>query len=266
MSAPVFLAAAEALTGDPIDEATGPADARAADAGAGEGGTVVLDGPEGRHAAVVRRLRPGERVDLTDGRGRLAHCVVAEVSGARLVCRVQHRQVVPAPSPRLVVVQALPKGDRAELAVEMLTEIGVDVIVPWAASRSVVHWRGARAAKSLAKWRSHAREATKQSRRAWLPEVRELADTTEVSRLLAQSVLPLVLHEEGGQVVPGLEVPDHGEIVVVVGPEGGLSDDELSAFTAVVAQPLRLGRSVLRTSTAGVAAAAAVLSRTGRWG
>ena len=138
MSAPVFLAASDALVG------------------AGPGGYVVLDGPEGRHAAVVRRLRPGEPVVLTDGLGSSVECSVAEVSKSGLVCEVHHRQSVPAPSPRLVVVQALPKGDRAELAVQMLTEVGADVIVPWAASRCVVHWRGERGARSLAKWRSHA--------------------------------------------------------------------------------------------------------------
>jgi 16S rRNA (uracil1498-N3)-methyltransferase len=163
------------------------------------------------------------------------------------------------------VVQAIPKGDRGELAVEMLTEVGADVIVPWAASRSVAVWRGERAAKSLAKWRSTAREAAKQSRRAWFPSVGEMVGTPDVVNLLRDAALAVVLHEAGKRPLADLEVPAEGDVVVVVGPEGGISDEELEAFAAVGAEPLRLGSSVLRTSTAGVAAAAALLSRTPRW-
>jgi 16S rRNA (uracil1498-N3)-methyltransferase len=248
MSAPVFLADSEALA-----EATGA------------GGTVVLGGAEGRHAAVVRRLRPGERVVLTDGRGTSLACTVAETSKAGLVCQVQQRRSVPAPSPRLVVVQALPKGDRAELAVQMLTEVGADVIVPWAAERCVVQWRGDRAAKALARWRSHAREAGKQSRRWWLPQVDDLASTADVVALLRSAALALVLHEEADRPLAGVDVPGHGDLVVVVGPEGGISEAEVAAFTQAGATAVRLGQSVLRTSTAGVAAGAALLSRTSRW-
>src|ERR1044071_5071017 len=130
----------------------------------------VLDGPEGRHAAAVRRIRAGERVDLTDGLGGVAECVAESAGKDSLTLRVLGRRSVPAPEPRLIVVQGLPKGDRGELAVEMMTEVGVDVIVPWAAARSVTQWKGDRAAKSLARWRATAREAGKQARRFHLPE------------------------------------------------------------------------------------------------
>jgi 16S rRNA (uracil1498-N3)-methyltransferase len=172
---------------------------------------------------------------------------------------------VPAETPRLVVVQALPKGDRGELAVEMLTEVGADVIVPWAASRSVARWKGERAARSLEKWRTAAREAAKQARRAWFPEVAGLATTEDVVDLLAAASVRVVLHEAASGPLADVPVPGRGEIVIVVGPEGGLTDAELEAFGAVGAEPLRLGSSVLRSSTAGVAAAAALLSRTPRW-
>ncbi len=163
-----------------------------------------------------------------------------------------------------MVVQAIPKGDRGELAVEMLTEVGVDVIVPWAAARSVAVWRGDRAAKSLGKWRSTAREAAKQARRAWFPEVTEMVGTDEVVALLSKASVPVVLHEAASGPLADLPVPGRGEIVIVVGPEGGIADEELAAFAAVGAEPVRLGSSVLRTSTAGVAATAALLART-RW-
>ena len=245
MTAPVFLADPEVL--------------------AGADDVVVLEGPEGRHAAVVRRLHAGEPVVLTDGRGRATDCVVVEVSRTGLVCEVRGWRTAPPPSPRLVVVQALPKRDRAELAVQMLTEVGADVIVPWAAARSVVQWRGERAAKSLQKWRSHAREAAKQARRTWIPEVPDLASTDDVAALLRDSALPLVLHEEAQRALAGLEVPPRGDVTIVVGPEGGITDQEVAQLTEAGATAVRLGSSVLRTSTAGVAAAAVLLSRTPRW-
>ncbi|TDD66235.1 16S rRNA (uracil(1498)-N(3))-methyltransferase [Actinomadura rubrisoli] len=243
MSPPVFLAATAAL----------------------EGERVVLDGPEGRHAAAVRRLRPGERVDLTDGEGLLAECVVAASDRASLTLDVVARHRQPPPRPRLVVVQALPKGDRGELAVETMTEVGVDEIVPWQAARCVTQWRPERREKALARWRGTAREAGKQARRGRLPEVSGLASTQDVAARVAAASLALVLHEEADAPLSAVEPPPDGEIVVVVGPEGGITGEELERFSAAGGRPTRLGPTVLRTSTAGVAAAAVLLAFTGRW-
>jgi 16S rRNA (uracil1498-N3)-methyltransferase len=234
-------------------------------ASAAAGDALVLDGDEGHHASAVRRLAVGEQVQLTDGAGAVAVCRVTEVAKGSLTTEVLDVVVHPPEMPRLVVVQALPKGDRGELAVEMLTEVGADVIVPWSASRSIARWKGERAEKSLAKWRSTAREAAKQSRRAWFPEVAELATTDDVVALLARASVRVVLHEAASGPLADVPVPGRGEIVIVVGPEGGITDAELEAFSAVGAEPLRLGTSVLRSSTAGVAAAAALLARTPRW-
>ena len=199
---------------------------------------------------------------LTDGLGAVAECEVTATGKARLEVVVREVSAVPRPVPEIVVVQALPKGDRGELAVEVLTEIGVARIVPWAASRSVAVWRGDRAEKSLARWRATAREAAKQARRAWFPEVAPLASTAEVVALLADAPLALVLHEDATEPLPA-DVPDR--VVLVVGPEGGLAPEELAAFSDAGARTVRLGAEVLRTSTAGLAAAAALLSRTPRW-
>jgi 16S rRNA (uracil1498-N3)-methyltransferase len=172
----------------------------------------------------------------------------------------------PVPTPSVTVVQAIPKGDRGELAVEMLTEVGVARIVPWAASRSVAVWKGERAAKSLARWRTTAREASKQARRSWFAEVGDLATTADVAALVSRADVAVVLHEAariGG--IDVLDPADDESLLVVVGPEGGLSDDELAAFATAGAHVVRLGGEVMRTSTAGVAAVAALLSRTGRW-
>ncbi len=229
-----------------------------------EGAEVTLDGDEARHAVVVKRIRVGEQVGLTDGSGTTVVATVTATSKASLAARVDSVRTIAPEMPRVVVVQAIPKGDRGELAVEMLTEVGVDVIVPWAADRSVAVWRGDRTAKSLAKWRSTAREAAKQARRSWFPEVTEMVGTDEVVALLKNASVPVVLHEAASGPLADLPVPGRGEIVIVVGPEGGISDEELEAFAAVGAEPVRLGSSVLRTSTAGVAATAALLART-RW-
>ena len=228
------------------------------------GETHVLSGDEARHAVVVRRTRVGERVMLTDGAGTSATVTVLETTKSSLTTRIDELHSSPLEMPRVVVVQAVPKGDRGELAVEMLTEVGVDLIVPWAASRCVSVWRGDKRAKALARWRSTAHEAAKQARRTWFPEVSDLVDTPRVTKLLRDASVPVVLHEEASGPLADLPVPGRGEIVIVVGPEGGITDEELAAFASVGAEPVRMGSSVLRTSTAGVAATAALLART-RW-
>lgn len=234
-------------------------------AGVSPGATVTVEGDEAHHAVAVRRLRVGETVVLTDGAGRSVTGAVASTGKRVFTVDVAQAQEVPRPGPSFVVVQALPKGDRGELAVEVLTEVGVDQVVPWAAARSVAVWKGERAAKSLARWRSTAREAAKQARRAWHPEVAELASTADVARLVAGADLAVVLHEEATAPLAGLDVPASGVVVVVVGPEGGLTDDEVTALVDAGAVSVRLGTEVLRTSTAGVAACAALLARTDRW-
>ncbi|OII68767.1 16S rRNA (uracil(1498)-N(3))-methyltransferase [Streptomyces sp. CC77] len=233
---------------------------------AAPGATTTLDGAEGRHAVSVRRLRVGEDIVLTDGAGRGVFGTVASVEGRdRLDVAVAEVRDEPVPAPRITVVQALPKGDRGELAVETMTETGVDAVVPWAASRCITQWKGDRGLKALGKWRATAREAGKQSRRLRFPEVADAAGTRQVAALLAAADFAAVLHEEGAEPLATAELPAQGHIVLVVGPEGGVSPDELAAFAEAGAKPYRLGRSVLRTSTAGTAATALLLGRTGRW-
>lgn len=183
----------------------------------------------------------------------------------RLIVQMDSVAEEPEEEPRIAVVQALPKGDRGELAVETMTETGVDAIVPWAASRCITQWKGERGLKGLAKWRATAQEAGKQSRRVRFPEVADAMTTKQVAALLAKADLAAVLHESGDEPLATAELPEQGEIVLVIGPEGGVSPEELALFTEAGARAYRLGRSVLRTSTAGTAAAALLLGRTGRW-
>jgi 16S rRNA (uracil1498-N3)-methyltransferase len=213
----------------------------------------------------VKRMRPGEELLGSDGRGTLLRCRVVKVVADALSLAVLDRQRIPAADPRLVVIQALPKGERAELAVETMTELGVDEIVPWAAARSVAQWRGARGDKALQRWRRTAREAAKQSRRAWIPDVPPPVDETAAVARLRAATCALVLHEGAPTSLARAALPDSGEIVLVVGPEGGITPEEIAAFEDAGAVPVRLGGSVLRTSTAGPAALAALSPRLGRW-
>lgn len=231
----------------------------------GDGDTVVLTGPEAHHAGTVKRLMPGEVVWLADGVGGLAETTVAQVRPDQVVLTVTMRRQVRERHPRLVVVQALPKGDRAELAVEMLTELGVDEIVPWAAARSVAVWKGEKAGRGVDKWRRTAREAAKQSRRARVPVVAELTTTAGVADRIAAADVALLLHEDAGTPLAAVDLAAAAEVLVVVGPEGGLSPDELRAFADRGAAAVRLGPEVLRTSTAGAAALAVLSLGTGRW-
>ena len=226
------------------------------------GATGVLDGPEGHHAADVARLRVGEALVLADGAGGTARAVVTTVAKGRLELRITERSYQAPPDPRLVVVQGIAKGDRGELAVQAMTEVGVDAFVPWSAARSVVQWRSERGEKARQRWVDTAREAAKQARRPWVPVVGAAESTVEVAARLATG---LVLHEEATTALSTVDLPDSGDITVVVGPEGGIAPDELAAFLAAGARVVRLGPTVLRTSTAGVAAAAVLSARLGRW-
>ena len=230
------------------------------------GEAVTLTGAEAHHAATVRRVRVGEDVTVGDGRGAWLTGSVESVASREVVVRIDERTDAPAPRPRIVLVQALAKGDRDELAVQAATELGVDEIVPWQAARSVSRWDAAKAAKGRARWAAIVREAGKQAHRAWLPEVAELASTKDLVQR-AVSSRTLVLEPTARERLSAVQLDDDGErdIVLVVGPEGGIAPEELSALEGAGARLARLGDTVLRTSTAGPAALAVVSTALGRW-
>lgn len=231
---------------------------------AGDG--TVLDGVEGRHAAAVRRLRAGEQLAIADGRGGLARCEVLEAGRDRLRLRVLERWSEPAPALRVTLAQALVKGDRGELAVELATEAGVDRVVPWRAARSVARWdEGPRGAKALARWQETARQAAKQARRGTVPEVAEPVGTAALAALCGAAAAALVLHESAAVALPAVPLPAAGELVLVVGPEGGITAEELAELTGAGAVAARLGPAVLRASTAAAVALGALGALTSRW-
>jgi 16S rRNA (uracil1498-N3)-methyltransferase len=227
----------------------------------GVGTPVRLDGEEGRHAALVRRIRPGETILIGDGRGRAIAGHVDEVSKTALTMTVVEQLIAERPRRRYVAVQALPKGERGELAVEMMTEVGVAEIIPWQAGRSIVRWSGERAQKVLTRWRSTAREAAKQSRRLLVPVVREPVDTAELVRALGAADCALILHEEATEPLARVELPEHGTVMIVIGPEGGIAPAEIDELVAAGGRPVLISDGVLRTSTAGVVALATLMSR-----
>lgn len=233
-------------------------------AAAEAGGLFVLDGAEGRHAATVVRLRHGERCYVADGLGRRVLLEVEQVDGALVRGRVLEVTTEPEPASRFVLVQALAKGDRDEQAIEAATELGVDEVVPWQAERSIVVWRGDRVAKSLAKWSAVVTRATKQSRRARMPLTSQPVNLTSLVGRVRDSALALVLHEDADEPLTGVALPEDGDVLVVVGPEGGITERELDALTSAGARAVRLGPTVLRASSAGPAALA-VLNAQHRW-
>ncbi|MEH3143027.1 MAG: 16S rRNA (uracil(1498)-N(3))-methyltransferase [Mycobacterium kyogaense] len=232
------------------------------------GELAVVDGDEGHHAATVCRTRTGEHLDLSDGVGVVAHCIVEDVAKGRLTARVQDRRVVEPPVPTVTVVQALPKSERAELAVELATEAGADAFVPWQAARCVARWEGAaKTDKGLRRWAAVARSAARQSRRPHVPAVHDVVSTAGLAELVrAAAPEPvLVLHESAE--LPLAEIPLAGAaaVLLVVGPEGGITDAELATLTEAGARIVRLGPSVLRTSTAAAVALGALGVLTPRW-
>jgi 16S rRNA (uracil1498-N3)-methyltransferase len=231
------------------------------------GELAVVDGEEGFHAANVRRIRPGEALDLGDGNGTVAHCVVQDVARGSLTARVLDRRTVPEAVPAVTVAQALPKSDRSELAIELATEAGADAFVAWQAARCVARWESpAKVDKGLRRWGAVARSAARQSRRPYIPPVTGAVSTPElVARVRDDDSTALVLHESATLQLTELPMAQADSLLLIVGPEGGITDDELAALSGAGATPVRLGPTVLRTSTAAAVALGALGALTARW-
>ena len=226
------------------------------------GSRVSIDGSEARHAVTVSRLAVGESVSIGNGRGLVATGAIVTAEHTELAIEVESVTTAPRTEPAIFLAQALAKGDRDELAVQAATELGIDGVIPWTAARSISRWEGVKIAKGHDRWSAIVREATKQSIRAWLPDVLDLATTNQLARL-APEVRMLVLEPTADLALSALE-PDDRDIVLVVGPEGGIAPNELAALTAAGATWVRLGDTVLRTSTAGPAAIAVLNAKLGR--
>ncbi len=232
------------------------------------GGLLTLGGPEARHAAIVQRRAVGERIDLVDGRGMRASGLIEAVRDGALDVRVD--AVSRDADAHITLVQALAKGGRDEQAVEAATELGVTAVMPWQADRSIVQWKGAKAGKARAQWESLAVAATKQSRRAFVPEVAPVHTSRQLVVAVREAVAAgervLVLHEVAATPLVDLAWEDPSQPVwFIVGPEGGISDQEIDLLAQAGAEAVLLGPHVLRASSAGPAAVAALAALRGTW-
>ena len=219
----------------------------------------TLTGAEAKHAH-VKRIEPGERIMLIDGQGSTALTRVTSVGAGRVDGVVERQEFVPQPTPRVTVVQAVPKGERAELAVDLAVQAGADAIVPWISHRTIARWPANKQAKQVEKWRAQALASAKQARRAWVPEVRDPVTTNQLSALLRDAGNALVLHEDATDSIRDVEFGE--DVWLIVGPEGGIGDDELEILGA---RPVKLGPEVLRTASAAFAGLCAIGALTSRW-
>lgn len=237
------------------------------------GALFILEGPEARHAVTVKRLAAGEPVDIADGAGKRLTGKIVSASPAELTVECAALAFEEQPGTRLVLVQALAKGDRDELAIETATELGIDAVIPWQSERSIVRWKGERAAKAHAKWQSVVTAAAKQARRAWIPEVRAAVETPGLAAAAAAADLAVILHEDAVRplrsVLEAWQAAEPGprplEILLIVGPEGGISPREVTRLCDAGAVAALLGHHVLRSSTAGPAAVVLASDVLGRW-
>jgi 16S rRNA (uracil1498-N3)-methyltransferase len=227
------------------------------------GDTASIFGLEARHAVTVSRLEVGEEVSIGNGLGLIQRGPISVATPGELTITVEQSLTVERPERAVILAQALAKGDRDELAIQAATELGVDAVLPWAAARSITKWEGPKVAKGLDRWGAIVREATKQSIRAWIPDVLDLATTKQLARL-ADETRMLVLEPTATESLVDLELDDR-DITLVVGPEGGISSAELEILLYSGAELVSLGSNVLRTSTAGPAAIAVLNAKLGRW-
>ena len=231
------------------------------------GDAITLSGPEARHAVTVKRMQQGEKLALIDGTGIRLTLTVTETSGKdHLTGTVESVTQLPEPNPRVTVVQAIPKSERAELAVDLATQAGADEIIAWQADRCVAKWDGKYAPKAITKWQAAAEAAAKQSRRDRIPQVRGPLTTRQLFAELAEraeSASVLVLHEEDTESIRDVDL--RGEVFLLVGPEGGIGEEELATLREAGAVPIKLGPEVLRTASAAMVALAAIGMRTERW-
>jgi 16S rRNA (uracil1498-N3)-methyltransferase len=229
------------------------------------GSKIKIAGAEAKHAISVRRLQIGEAISVSDGQGQKARGKVSQLSKDFLELDVESVENIERPKPRLILVQALAKGDRDEMAVQACTELGIQTVIPWQSERSVSIWKPEKQDKHRLRWQTIATEASKQSLRPFIPEVERVLGTSELVERLKQFDLTLVLEPASSTSLTSVSLSGHQSIAIVVGPEGGISPEELGQFGSAGLSLVGLGSGILRTSTAGVAVVSYLQATLGNW-
>lgn len=229
------------------------------------GTSFTLGGPEAKHAISVRRMTIGESISVSDGSGVKMRGKVTKVKKETLEISIESIEELFAPKSQLFLVQALAKGDRDELAIQACTELGLFGVIPWQADRSISIWKAEKKQKGQARWQSIVTEAAKQSLRAFIPRVEQVLDSQELISALEVFDQVLILEPEADKSITEINPPAEGKVAIVVGPEGGISEQELESFRQSGFSSVRLGRGVLRTSTAGMAAVSYLQAKLGDW-
>ncbi len=229
------------------------------------GEVVALGGSEGKHAVAVRRVREGEAIQFADGTGIRVRATVTSVGQNSLSAKIFDVEIEQAPLVRLTLIQALAKGDRDELAVQAATELGCWAVIPWQAERSISKWEGVKIGKSVDRWQTIVAEAAKQALRVFEPKVAQPVNSKQLAECVENFDTVFVL-DPTSTVGLGSIAEIKSNVAIVVGPEGGISESELTNFEAAGAVRVHLGKPILRTSTAGVAAISVLQSKLGLWG
>lgn len=227
--------------------------------------TVAVEGDEAHHAIKVMRMAVGEEVLLADGDGSWARGPIREIDKKSFTVEIHERGIEIGEKPELIVVQALTKSDRTKESIELLVEAGVDTIIPWESERSIAKWKEDMGEKYF----QTARTACKQSRRFTVPQINRAHSTSEIIQRLTSNpgTKVLIMHESATEQISSVVTAgdsDQSAIVCIIGPEGGISDAEISQFVEAGAHLVKLGKPVLRSAHAGMAALVAVQALIGR--
>lgn len=224
------------------------------------GATYEFANEDALHAIRVLRIKSGEFFNLSDGKGAWSHVEAKDVHKKHITVEVLSSGVQEPLDTHFTVIQAVPKGDRIKESVELSTEGGVDRIVMWKASRSI-----GKSDEKIEKLQTTAREASKQSRRFRIPEILGVATTSAVVDQIAQADLAIVLHESATLKLSQIVTPGCKRVAIIIGPEGGLTDEEIETFAAAGAKVALMGRPILRSAHAGLAALSAVNTALSVW-
>jgi 16S rRNA (uracil1498-N3)-methyltransferase len=221
----------------------------------------LLDDDEAYHAIKVLRVKVGEIIKISNGVNYWVRGPITQIDKRTLKISVEQSGNIENENPQLILVQALTKSERIKEMLELVTAAGVDQVIPWQSQRAIGKWQK----DSQIKWQQSIQEACKQSRRVKLPILKKQLNTKELIDVL-QSDFSIVLHESTTTKFSSLQIPNNiSKIYLVIGPEGGITDQEIDSFVKIGSAVVKLGEPILRSAHAGIAALSALQTKLGKW-